>query len=59
MDKTFCASPDCVGECHRKMTKEMKEAAKKQTLPIGWAYFCGNGEDMNKDIDRAFNDGEI
>ena len=39
-DKTFCASPNCVDECGRKMTEQEKESAKEWNLPVAYAYFC-------------------
>lgn len=43
-DRTWCASPDCNGECGRKMTPEIKAEAKKSPFPIAWGMFCGGGD---------------
>lgn len=40
-DTTYCASPDCINECGRKMSEEVKKEADKSTLPVAYAYFCG------------------
>ena len=55
-DRTWCASPDCKGECGRKMTPEIRETASKQTLPIAWGNFCGGDDYPNHtDIQKAMS----
>jgi hypothetical protein len=44
-DKSFCASPNCKGECGLKITDEELEHAKKIGLPICYGYFCGPPEE--------------
>lgn len=47
LDRTFCVSPNCVNECERKLTPEIRAAANKwmKDAPIAVAYFCGPKED--------------
>lgn len=57
MDKTFCASPNCINECKRKMTESEHAALKVWSalmnpandpdifVPVSYAYFCGEPED--------------
>ena len=47
-DKTWCASPNCVNECGRKMTNDDKvlAAALGQDRYMSYAYFCGVPSDM-------------
>lgn len=52
LDKTFCASPNCINECGHKMSDEEKDrlniAAWKNpdaySVLVAWAYFCGKPE---------------
>lgn len=43
-DQTFCISPDCKNECGRRLTDEIREAAKRwwggDNPPIASAYLC-------------------
>lgn len=55
-DRTWCASPNCEGECGRKPTIEIKAAMRTQNLPISWAYLCGEGEVIHEDIQRSMRD---
>lgn len=53
-DRTWCASPDCKGDCGRKMTPELKAEAKKVELPISWGLFCGGAAYPEySDIEKA------
>ena len=44
-DSTFCVSPECTNECGRKLTPEIKKAAKEwwggEGAPIAMGVFCG------------------
>ena len=52
LDKTFCASPNCINECGRKMTEKEKMILsarivsavafhkEKAIVPVSWGYFC-------------------
>ena len=52
LDKTFCASSNCVNECGRKMTKAeeneldfrlcraIADHGDNAIVPVSWAYFC-------------------
>lgn len=48
MDRTFCVSEKCENKCGRKLTKEIRKAAKKwwgsDDAPICVGKFC---EDKN------------
>lgn len=60
-DRTYCASPNCVDACGRKLTPEIQKAAEawwgSPDAPIAVSYFCGvpestaagQGEDQNED----------
>ena len=39
-DKTFCASPNCVNACGRKMTEQERAEAEKLGWPVAYANFC-------------------
>ncbi len=52
LDRTFCGSPNCKGECGRAWTPELSERAekwwnpkdepeKRGMAPIALSYFCG------------------
>ncbi len=42
LDMTFCASPQCKGECGRVFTDEHRRAAERiGKSRISFAYFCG------------------
>lgn len=45
MDTTFCASPDCKGECGRQWTPDLAAKAKRwwgsDDAPVAFSYFCG------------------
>ncbi len=58
-DQTFCASPDCIGSCGRKLSEQdLKDYAKLNSpdqwdgiLGIAYGYFCGAPEeDKNETI---------
>jgi hypothetical protein len=56
-DRTWCASPECQGECGRKMTPEILSEAKKSPFPISWGMFCGGGDyPEHGDVRRAMGD---
>ena len=52
LDKTFCASPNCLNECGRQMTqaekneltfrvlREKEEHGDAAIIPVSYAYFC-------------------
>jgi len=47
LDKTFCASPNCVNECGRKMSPEeteylqaLKIQGREWDCMVSMAYFC-------------------
>lgn len=44
-DRTFCISPGCTNECGRKLTAEVRAAARAwwggDDAPIAMGYFCG------------------
>lgn len=44
-DRTYCISPNCKGECGKKLTDEERKRAEKSKLPISYAYFCGEPKD--------------
>jgi len=51
LDRTFCASPGCKGECGREWTKEHEKAAERAGKKyISMAYFCGEPEMKQKEI---------
>jgi len=58
-DVTYCASPNCLNACGRKMTEEIKAEAKKQPYPISFANFCDSenmsNEDLQANIKRIMN----
>jgi len=41
LDRTFCASPECKGECGRQYTEDAREAAERIGKLLSFAYFCG------------------
>jgi hypothetical protein len=52
MDRTFCMSKDCKGDCGRQWTQELQEQAEKwwnpeglpelrDQAPVAFGYFCG------------------
>ena len=43
-DQAFCASSDCTNQCGRKLTEEVKAAARRAKLPLSVGYFCGKPE---------------
>lgn len=45
-DKTFCASPNCQNQCGRMLTEELKAEAIKVGLPIAYARFCDDEDDL-------------
>lgn len=56
-DRTWCASPDCKGECGRKMSPEIKAEAKKSDLLTSWGLFCGGGDYLSESqIQKAMSD---
>lgn len=51
LDMTFCASPQCKGECGRQLTDEVKQAAKRIGKPwLSMRYFCGEPEIEEKEL---------
>jgi len=40
-DKTFCASPNCINECGRKITDTERSEAMRTEMFVSYAYFCG------------------
>lgn len=40
LDKTFCASPACVGKCGRKMTEEERAYVIENNREVWQGYFC-------------------
>lgn len=62
LDKTFCASPDCINACGRAMTQHEKNilSAKivsavafhgdKAIIPVSWGYFCGEPNDEQRKL---------
>lgn len=60
-DRTWCSSPDCKGECGRKMTPEIREEARRNPLPVSWGNFCGCADypqqkDIMKETDKDDRD---
>jgi hypothetical protein len=56
-DRTWCASPECKGECGRQMTPEIKAEARKSKEPISWGIFCGDKDYPDwSDIEKAMSD---
>jgi hypothetical protein len=53
-DRAFCASPNCTGECGRKLTDEIRGGAARTGMPLQTAYFC----DIPDDLDKNENKGE-
>jgi hypothetical protein len=46
LDKTFCASPNCINLCGRKISDEHRLAAIEAGRYLSYGYFCGiNVED--------------
>lgn len=44
-DRSFCASPNCVNKCERRLTDELAKQAMLVDLPVCYGYFCDeNGE---------------
>lgn len=49
LDRTFCASPQCKGECGREYTKAHEAAAERCGKKyLSFAYFCGEPEQQPK-----------
>jgi len=49
-DKTYCASPNCVGTCGRKLPNNTPQELLNR---IWVGYFCGNSlSDAEKEKDR-------
>lgn len=48
-DRTFCISPNCVNNCGRKLTENIRKDAKAwwggDDAPISVGYFCGPKEE--------------
>lgn len=45
LDRTYCASPNCVNECGRKMLPDQEKELKRMTHSrVSFAYFCGEPE---------------
>jgi len=45
-DTTYCMSPNCVNECGRKMSEEIKQLLEKDNYNCtAYAYFCGEPDD--------------
>lgn len=44
LDRTFCSSPNCKGECGRQMTLELMKRAKEwwgnDSPPIAYSNYC-------------------
>lgn len=57
-DITFCASPDCKGECGRQWTPELAKQAESwwggPNAPVAFAYFC-KSDDAQEYIEREKN----
>ena len=49
-DKTYCASPDCVGACGRKLPNNTPQELLNR---IWFGYFCG--EPVNKIEKQTYN----
>ena len=66
LDKTFCASPNCLNECGRQMTQTQKNELSFRVLrakeehgdaaivPVSYAYFC----DLPKNIHESIKNNE-
>lgn len=60
-DQTYCASPNCINECGRKLSDKHKQELNINGFDrISYAYFCGvNPKDDTKinqheaDVDRC------
>lgn len=58
-DRSFCASPDCINECGRMFTEQLKTELERANSPeqwegmlaVSWGYFCG--EPKQKDASRT------
>lgn len=66
LDKTFCASPNCVNEFGRKMTrKEHDSLLKLAQKGLHWscivsqAYFCGEPENKSDNYNEHLCKDEI
>jgi hypothetical protein len=65
-DMTFCVSPACANKCGRKLTDEVRAAAKRwwkgDGAPISMAEYCDeNGEVIRADpqpSERGANQGK-
>lgn len=59
-DKTFCASPNCVGDCGRKMSESLRMRLDSQKVkPISYGYFCGDPEEVCVTDDYALERGKL
>lgn len=46
LDKTYCISPNCKGECGSELTDEIKEAIERAgPSRVAYSYFCGEPEE--------------
>lgn len=58
-DRTFCASPNCTGECGRKLTAEDKAWLKDNPyMPVAMSYFCNSDKSstmLPEDIKKALH----
>jgi hypothetical protein len=69
LDKTLCASPNCINECGRKMTDSERGALAvwgalmnpsndpHVIVPVCYAYFCGEPE-IKPILDSSFEPQE-
>lgn len=55
-DKTYCQSPNCINDCGRQLTNEVKESAIRADMPIACGYFCGESD---KKEDNTNNDTQL
>ena len=59
MDRTFCASPECKGECGRQWTPELAERAKQwwggEGAPVSFGNFCSKPLENKGEFPNAQN----
>jgi len=57
-DRCYCASPNCINECGRKMTEDEKRLAAAHGELVSYAYFCDVPEEYNHQRIDDTNDKE-
>ena len=47
-DRTWCASPNCLNKCGRRMSGEDKNIVKRDGWLVSYSYFCGGEAEQKK-----------